>query len=236
WTKNLNIGLEAFQQHEYEKALNQFKNATIIVPEFPIAHRLHGEASLALGDTTRAQASFLRTLELDENDKRARRFLLTLYFSTGIYGLAIQEAEILLQEFPDDIESLRIRAYSYDRLNEKPQALEAYRRLLSVSKKPADLESFAAFQYGNGDYEAALKLSRRAILQGGNRLQNLKAIAQCQLMQQNFDDLTETAREILEIKNSDLAALQLLHFAYTALGKIDDAEPINEQIKQITRK
>jgi tetratricopeptide (TPR) repeat protein len=236
WTKNLNIGLEAFRQQEYLKALNRFRNATLILPGLALAHRLRGEASLALGDTTQAQASFLRTLELDENDNRARRFLLAFYFSTGNYWSAIQEAEILLQEFPNDSESLRIRAYSYDRLNEKQLAMDAYRQLLNVSKNAMDLESYAAFQYRNGGYEAAIQLSRRAIQYGGNRLQNLKAIAQCQLMQQNFDDLGETAREILEIKNNDLAALQLLRLAYAALGKIDDAETINEQIKQSVQK
>lgn len=236
WIANFNAGLHLLQQREFVRARNHFKNCTIILSGRAIAHRLLGEAALASGDTALAQPALVKTLELDEKDQRARRHLLMIYFSTGNYRLAILEAQVLMQEFPNDIEARRIRAYSFDRLNEKHQALSAYQQLIRLSSHAADFESFAAFQYRTGDYQAALKTIRQAIQRGGSRVKNLKAMAQCQLMQQNFRDLSGTAQEILDIDNTDISALQLLQLSYTALGKKNEANVISIQIEQITQK
>lgn len=239
WTANFNAGLDVLQQREFVRAINHFKNCIIILPGHAIAHRLLGEAILASGDTALAQPALVKTLELDEKDQWARRHLLMIYFSTGNYRSAILEAEVLMEEFLNDLEAHRIRAYSFDRLNEKHQALTAYQQLIGLSSHAADYESFAAFKYRLGDFEAALRLSRQSIQRGGSRFKNLKAVAQCQLMQQNFRDLSETAQDILEISNTDntnISALQLLQISYMALGRTDEAKAITTKIEQITQK
>ena len=236
WTTNLNAGLAELQAAEVEKARQHFHNCTLILPERSLTHRLYAEATLTLSDSALAQASLVKALELDPIDHRARRFLISLYFAKGNYLSAIREADLLLQVFPRLREAQRVKAYSYDRLDDRSQALAAYQQLTSASGSPGDLEAFAAFEYRYADYEQSARLSRLAILRGGDRLQNLKAVAQCQLMQLNYRGLGDTARQILELNKIDLVGLQLLELSYAGLGASEAASSIHGQIEQQTHK
>jgi tetratricopeptide (TPR) repeat protein len=236
WTRNLNDGIRAQRDGSTADARQYFRNATIILPEKPLSHRLHGEMAIAVGETTSAETSLRECLRLDEGDYRARTFLMRILFSRGHYQEAISEGEIILDKYEQDVDALRVLAYGYDALNDEAAAIEAYRALLLVSKNPADLESFAALRFKHGNYDAAVSLCRQAIQAGGDRLTNLRSIAQSQLMQQDFRHLHETAYQILEIRENDRTGLQLLRLAFAGLGDENAAKSTERRIHELTVK
>ncbi|MFQ5627529.1 MAG: tetratricopeptide repeat protein, partial [bacterium] len=224
WRKNFNAGFAKGRIQALAESSNHFKAATIIYPERAISHRLYGEASLALGDTTQALSSFEQTLSLDPEDHRSRRNTMSIYFSLGEYEQAIRLAEVLLQSFEDDVEALRIHAYSLDRIDNRQAATEAYTRLIDSSTDHEDVEYFAAFKYRTGLYEDAIVLSQLAVERGGNREENWQAIVQSRLMQQNYPELLSAASTLLIFAPDNLVALELKRFAQITLGQFRQAE------------
>jgi len=233
FARYMNNGLAAIQQQNFLQAITEYESALKILPENTDAYRMLGRAYMETGDTLNARKALQKTLEISPEDIIARQRLMMLHFLGGRDEQALAEARTLQKELPYDESVLRIIAYSLDRLNEQDAAESAYRSLLSVSANPDDWESFAAFHYRQGNYEEAIALSRQAIRQGGDKVSNLKAIAQVYLMQQNFPELINTATEILEIAPDDLVALQLLQTAHAARGDMETVKMITHRIKEI---
>lgn len=224
WRSNFNAGYGKLRDRDFMASSELLKAATIILPERPASQRLYGQAVLANGDTLQALSAFDLAISLDPKDHLSRRFIMSIHFSLGDFTEAIHETGVLLQSFENDIEALRIRAYSFNKLDDKLAATEAYTNLLKVSDEPADVESFAAFKYRNGLYDDAIFLSRLAIERGGNREENLQAIAQSRLMQQDFPGLLSAASELAAIAPENLTAIELKQFAQITLGQLRQAQ------------
>ena len=233
WTNNVNHGLTALEADQLLIATESFRNATTIFAKRSLAHRLLGEASLKMNDVATASSAFEQALQLDDSDHRARRFLMKLYFDTGKYQDAISIADRLGRDYPGDEEVLRVYAYGKDRLNETEDAAVAYQELAALSQTAADFQAYATFEFRQGRFPEAERLSRKAIEMGGDKNINLRAIAQIQLMHQNFEALRNTARELLEAEPANLAALQLLQVAEAALGHPEQLEAISGRIKAL---
>ena len=236
WRTNLNRGIESLANQELRRAALYFRHATTLLPTRPLAHRLLGEAHVRLDDTNQAVTAFERAVQLDPAEPTAHRYLARIFFTRGEYQKALEHAQAILKIQVGDLEAMRLVAYSYDHLDETQSALTAYLSLVNRSRDPADLEAFAALQYRLGNYEQAIGWARKAMSLNGDRLRNLRAIAQCHLLRKDFNELEKTAHEILGVKPEDVAALQLLQVAYTALNKEQERIEITERIKQITVK
>jgi tetratricopeptide (TPR) repeat protein len=233
WAQNINRGIAAQNEADLVEAISCFQAAVLILPEKTPGHRLLGEALATAGQPAEAITAFEKALQLDAKDRRTRRFLMRLYFSSGNYRGALAAAQILEDHTNDDTEAIRFIACSYDRLDERTEAVAAYQRLTALSAYPADFEAFAAFQFRCGEYETAINLSREAIARGGNDIQNLRAIAQMQLMKKDFSGVLQTADEILARQADDVAALQLKQVSHAALGEQQQLEIISHRIKEI---
>ncbi|MCB0317039.1 MAG: hypothetical protein KDH84_27920, partial [Calditrichaeota bacterium] len=96
----------------------------------------------------------------------------------------------------------------------------------------SEWQAYAALQFRCGRYNQARQSSQNAIAAGGDRRQNLRAIAQILLITQNFQSLLETAGTILELDPRDRAALRLQQIAYAALGNSAAAAQIAEKLRE----
>ena len=235
WTENMNRGLAHLESDQILLATTNFENATYILTERSVAHRLLGETRFAMNDIAAARDAFEATLERDDSDQRARRFLMKVCFQTADFRCAMSNAGHLQSVIPGDEEALRTIAYSQDRLGAEAEAADAYQELCAVSQTAADFQAFAAFQFKRGDFQDAVRLSREAIDRGGNKVENLRAIAQIQLMHQDFEALRKTARAILEEEPSNLAALQLLQVTEAALMNPEELKAVSARIRQLEK-
>ena len=231
-SERLNRGIAAQKQGRFTAALEAFRAAGIIEPENPLAFRLQGEAALAGGDTTLAISALETSLEKDPADRSTRRLLMRIFFATAQFQASLDQASHLEKALPDDREALRLIAYNYDRLNDLPRALTAYETLTADSASASEWQAYAALQFRCGRYNQARQSSENAIAAGGDRRQNLRAIAQILLITQNFRSLLETAGTILELDPRDRAALRLQQIAYAALGNSAAAAQIAEKLRE----
>ncbi len=251
WKQNMRLGLAELKKSQFEQAAEFFNIATIISPTEALGYRLSGEAFWGLADSLesrrrfftklndpsraailgeKAQAAlqnsriaFQNVLQHDYKDHRARRFLIKIYFDTGAFHEAIKEADTMLRLKPNDKEAMRIRAYSFDKLDRREEATKAYRALVEKEPLSEDLESFAAFNYRHGAYNNSVLLSQKSIQAGGERATNMEAIAQSRLMQQNFPQLFSTANAIIADDQWNVNALMLRQASELSLGQLDAA-------------
>lgn len=234
WTQSINAGMALMRQHHYAHALEYFTAATTILPQRGAGFRMSGEALLAIGDTSRALRELEQGLTLNVSDERARTVAMRILFGKGNYERAIEMANLLIQTDAKNPEAWRIKACSYDALDDYPAAENAYTRLLELSNRHADLETFAALQYRYGRYENSAVLLRRAIDLGGDRKANLQAIAQVRLMQKNYQEIARTASELLSLDPHNAKARQLLKLAYVAMGQENLAAEMEQRFQELT--
>lgn len=231
-SEQMNRGIAARRKGAFAEAVAAFRAAGIIDPENSPAFRLQGEAALAGGDTTLAISALETSLAKDPADLSSRRLLMRIFFAAAQYQASLEQATQLGKALPADREVLRLTAYNYDRLNDFPRALAAYETLTTDSASAGEWQACAALQFRCGRYNQAVQSSQNALAAGGDRRQNLRAIAQIWLITQNFQSLLETAGMILEIDPGDRAALRLQQIAYAALGNPAAAAQVAEKLRE----
>ena len=103
------LGLCMLRLDRPAEALEQFDALLELNPGLPYAHTSHGNSLLALGEITRAEASFHRALEIDPNQGIALAGLAHIASSRGAYPEAQAWAEKSLARvpgYPDAVMSL----------------------------------------------------------------------------------------------------------------------------------
>ncbi|KAA3656022.1 MAG: hypothetical protein DWQ10_16330 [Calditrichaeota bacterium] len=225
WRQNFQNGLDALKNEAILRARNLFESCMLIFPTRARGFRLFGETSLMLGDTTAAINAFAYTLRINDEDYRARRFLMSTYFYSGQYKEAILHANHILSKKKNDLEALRVKAYSYGLLKQREEANQAYMALLNpqIPHLIEDYINYAGYKYSMGLYDDAAKSLRQAIEHGADKVENLEAIMQTHLMQQDYVDLFETAKELLEEDSTRIKALQLKQIALLAMKQHEQA-------------
>ncbi len=225
WRRNFEDGLHALKSRSLLRARNLFEACTIIFSTRGRGFRLFAETSLALGDTSAAIDAFVYTLRIDDEDERARRFLMTTYFYTGQYNEAIHHADYILGRKKNDLEALRVKAYSLGLQKKRTEANQAYMQLISLPNQHivTDLTNFAGYKYSMGLYADAARLLRQAMDYGAEKKETLEAILQTRLMQQNYVDLMRDAEDLLAVDSTSIKGLQLKQIAQLAMRKQDEA-------------
>ena len=225
WRRNFEDGLQALKHNSPLRARNLFEACTIIFPTRGRGFRLFAETSLALGDTSGAIDAFVYTLRIDDSDERARRFLMKTYFQTADYDKAIHHADFILGKKKNDLEALRVKAYSLGLQKKRAEANQAYMQLISLPNQNivADLKNFAGYKYSMSLYADAARILRQAMDYGADKKATLEAILQTRLMQQNYVDLMRDAEDLLAVDSTSIKGLQLKQVAQLAMKKHEEA-------------
>jgi tetratricopeptide (TPR) repeat protein len=137
------LGLCLLQLERPAEALEQFAALLELNPSLPFAHSSHGNALLALGAITDAEASYRRALAIDSNQCAALAGLAHIAASRGAYPAAREWAEqalALVPGFPDAVMSL---AAAELRERKAPQAEARIRGLLNDSRLVARERAYA---------------------------------------------------------------------------------------------
>ena len=128
------------------------------------AHFLEGKVYAAQGQWDRAEASLLKTLELDPNYLSAYELLISTYVASNKLPQAINQVESLLSKSPDNLRALMVSALLYERINELAKAQAAYEKLLSIKPDSPPILNNLAYLYAErlGELDKAYDLAQRA--------------------------------------------------------------------------
>jgi tetratricopeptide (TPR) repeat protein len=148
----------------FDAALQRVQTELERAPQSPGAHFLEGKVYAAQGQWDRAEASLLKTLELDANYSSAYHLLISSYVASNKLPQAINQVEKLLSKSPDNPRALLISALLYERTNEPTKARTAYEKLLSAKPDFPPVLNNLAYLYAErlGELDKAYELAQKA--------------------------------------------------------------------------
>lgn len=158
-----NLGVEALVAHNYEGAIDYFKNALFLDPENAIAWNNVGAAFNRVGDRALAQYSYRTAFELDGNSATAIANLAKFYHAQGDTRRA-RAYELAIERF-NAMNPYYHYAQGHVAYGEGDLALarKAFERALALKVEEPDFYvALGRIYFEQGDLVAARKLSREA--------------------------------------------------------------------------
>jgi tetratricopeptide (TPR) repeat protein len=189
------LGLCLLRLDRPEEARAQFEALLDLNPSLPYAHASHGNALLALGAITDAEASYRRALSIDAEQGMAMAGLAHIASRRGAYPAARKWAEkalTLLPGYPDAVMSLaaaELGERELDQAEARVRALLADERLqpaerahangmlgdvLDAEDRPG--EAFAAYASCNGELQ---RLHAGQFANAPSALEYVRSMTQC---------------------------------------------------------
>lgn len=131
-------------QKDWDGAAKALAIAVAAAPDDAALHAEYGRILLQQRDFPAAERELRRALTLDGKQTDVLRNLASTEYLAGNYDGTLQLLDILAKrEAPLPI-VLFVRATCYDKLQRKPEAVEAYRKFLDADKGQSDKEEFQA--------------------------------------------------------------------------------------------
>lgn len=120
------------QEKNFESAVQRAQTQIQKTPKDAGAYFMEGKVYAAQKDATRAEASLLKSLEMDSNYSAAYDLLISIYVSSEKLPEAIARLESQLGKNPRDIRSLLLLGMIHDKLKDFKKAAAAYEKLLAI--------------------------------------------------------------------------------------------------------
>jgi tetratricopeptide (TPR) repeat protein len=131
-------------QNDWDGAAKALAIAVTATPDDAALHAEFGRVLLQQRDFPAAERELRRALTLDGKQTDALRNLVSAEYLAGHYEGTLQLLDLLAKrEAPLPI-VLFVRATCYDKLQRKPEAVEAYRKFLDADNGHSDKEDFQA--------------------------------------------------------------------------------------------
>jgi tetratricopeptide (TPR) repeat protein len=131
-------------QKDWDGAAKTLAIAAAAAPDDAPLHAEYGRILLQLRDFPAAERELRRSLTLDGKQTDALRNLVSTEYLAGNYEGTLQLLDLLAKrEAPLPI-VLFVRATCYDKLQRKPEAVEAYKKFLDADNGKNDKEDFQA--------------------------------------------------------------------------------------------
>jgi tetratricopeptide (TPR) repeat protein len=218
--KFLNLALQSFDRKEYDAAIETLKSAEVLDEHNPeILYNL-GVSYCRTGLYHTAITYFEKLLGLPYTTVDILTTLKLLAFShikVSDYDPALKRSQEGLNISPADTTLLNLSGYCYEKLEQYPDAIRLYRRILEIDENNSNAYNGLAFILAKtgSDLNSALKYANLA----------LKHIP-------DNPAYLDTAGYIYMKKGNIEAAKQLLKKAY---AKMPDSEEIREHINEMLK-
>lgn len=127
-----NLGDYYSRHGDYQKAIEEFKSAIELNPDYGDAYHNLGNAYREIGNNEEAIANYQKALSLNPNLWQSHQNLAARYFELGEFGLALQELEKAVKINPQNPALYINLGILYLQLDEKEKAKEAFQQALLI--------------------------------------------------------------------------------------------------------
>lgn len=133
-----------FQMKKYDDAIVVLQKAVVLAPQDPELHARLGHLWLEKKNYPFAVRELAASFRMDSRSTDTLRDLLAAQFASGNYPAALQGLDLLAQRETPDARAGFVRGVCYDKLGQKKEAIEAYRKFLEMNAGQANDEYFQA--------------------------------------------------------------------------------------------
>gem|GEM_PF-1799462 len=226
------LGISLIEFGSTERGKTELLRALGINPDNDVANLELGRIYEKEGRKHLAMKHLERALEVNPNLDRARYSIERVYYDNGLYPEAEEACRKFLELYPEDVQSLEILGWIYQRQERTEDMLEAYARLTSIKPENTtywapiiqyhmDIEDYAGarevleeclrhnpyYAYGNVSYGRVLMHYAEESLEEGSRsqAQELYTRARNHLEAAKVDErYTAAADQLIRIIDADL--------------------------------
>jgi tetratricopeptide (TPR) repeat protein len=163
WLVDQLVELDLLDKH-FDSARQRIHRQFQKTPDLPAAHCLEGKILIAEGKWDLAAAELKKTLQLDPNFSSAYDLLVQTYIATNKLSEAASQLQAETSKDPNNASGLLTLALLYERMENFPQARDAYEKILLINPNfvPA-LNNLAYLEAERlNDLDKAYELARKA--------------------------------------------------------------------------
>jgi len=215
-------GLAAFENEEYQKAINLLKGAYVKLSNNPGVSYALADAYLQINDLDNAEYYAKQATKLDPQNQWYHLKLVTIYQSAGKNELAINELQKALDYHPNNSDLLYQLAQLYDNRGESQKANTIYNKLLFLEGENVSIRLRKLNNFNRMDMRdsAIVELEKIRQLEPGN-LSTLQVLSDYYLKMNRLQEAREVLQQALQISEQDPKSLTMLSDIYIAQGKWD---------------
>jgi tetratricopeptide (TPR) repeat protein len=220
-------GTILFEKGDYVKAALEFKNTIQIDPKFSDGYYMLGMTALRKGDLRQAYAVLSKAVMLNPDHSKARIELGKIHLTAGEQDKAGQQADLVLQNEPDNDDALTLKAAVLlvaDRLPESKAILEGLRHKgLTKPEISIMLSNIHLKQKENGK---AYEVLRQAATANPNSVEVCFALAKIALSSGDSKEAESSLKKIISLQPDKVTHKLNLAALYMDGKRRNDAEAI----------
>ncbi len=208
----------------YQEAMEEFKQAIRIKPDYAEAHYNLGVTYGELGRHQEAIEAFKQAIRIKPDDAEAHYNLGVTYGELGHYQEAMEAYKQAIRIKPDYADAHYNLGVTYGELGRHSEAMEAYKQAIRIKPDDAEAHNNLGVAYGRlGRHQEAIEAFKQAIKitpDYANAHNNL-GIVYGELGRQH--EAIGAFKQAIRIKPDNAEAHRNLGVAYTKLGSYDEA-------------
>lgn len=221
----LSKGNRAYDENEYDKAIEYYNKAIELDPDFADAYNNRGIAYRRKGECAKAIEDYNKAIELDPDYSEAYYNRGRAYRYLKEYDKAIEDYSKAIELNPEDAEAYNSRGVAYADLKEYGKAIEDFSKAIELNPEDAEAYNNRGYaylhlkEYGKSktDIEKALELDP----DGGYIYDSLGELL---LETGKYDEAIEDFTRAIELGCNEIETYEKRAKAYEAVGEIEKAE------------
>ncbi|NOR52877.1 MAG: tetratricopeptide repeat protein, partial [Candidatus Aminicenantes bacterium] len=227
-------GRRADEKFDNVEALEFFKKAVEIDPNFAAAYLWLCFQHRSLGNTESADEALERALVLSENATKKARLFIEIAYALWIEGdlnKGVGLLEKMTEEFPKEKSPHYWLAINLDYRNQFEQAIEEYNKALTLDPNFSNALNMIAYTYLNMDkYDKALEYFERYEAQLPGDPNPIDSTAELYLHMGRLDEALSKYKDVLKIKPDFGSRLQIAYIYALKESFSEAAECVEQHI------
>ena len=205
---------------KHEEAIESYKQAISIDPDFVYAHSNLGVAYGKSGKYKEAIKSYQQTIKIDPDDATAHYNLGCAYYESGKHKEAIESYKQVIKIDPDDGETHRHLGLAYNGAGKHEEAIKSYKQAISIDPDYAKAHSNLGYAYGeSGRYEEAIKSYKQAIRIDPDDADAHNGLGAAYGESGKYEEAIESFKQAIRIDPDQVKAHYNLGITYSEFGK-----------------
>lgn len=224
--KLVEAGNQLFVKKDFRSAINKYAEAIVISPNYPEAHFWKGGAHYYLNEYEPAAEELNAAYNQGYPPDKIYPWRWEANYNIKNFDAALDDAQNGLKKDPRNVQMLIGTANIYRAKGDNEKALEAYKKVLAVDPKSADVYYFmAAANYALGNTEQQETLAKDALKRNTYYVyESYLLLADAATKQKNQAEAIEAYERVLNLKPEQPATLYVaLSDLYRSQSRLNDA-------------
>lgn len=224
-------GLAAFENENYQQALELLKGAYVKLPEHPGVNFALADAYFMINDLANAAYYGKQAVKLDPENQWYHLKLSDIYHENGKRKAAIDQLNAALEYHPNNTELLYELAQSYSDFGKLREANKMYNKILFLRGDDISirLQKLKHFNRLNMQDSAITELQKIRDLDPNN-LSTMQVLSNQYLKMDKLEEAKEVLQNALQIKSGDSQTLMMLSDIYLREAQWDSAGKLLENV------